>query len=90
MATFCLSPIEWPATRLKVGPAASLPNRPVEANALSNSVDSETLCYTRSRAVRPLAPSYFQNTATLGALNAVAGISAHGTTPPINIIIRKE
>ena len=90
MATFCLSPMEWLATGPKVDTAASFPSRSVEENTLNDTVDSGTLAYTPSGAVRSLAPNYFQNTATLGALNAVAGISAHGRTPPINIIIRKE
>jgi hypothetical protein len=36
MGTFCLSPMEWPAARLKVGTAASLPSRSVEENYLNN------------------------------------------------------
>jgi hypothetical protein len=67
MGTFCLSPTEWRAVGPKVGTAACLPSRSVEENFLNNTVDSGALAYTFSRAVRSLVPSYFQNTAILGA-----------------------
>jgi hypothetical protein len=81
MGIFCLSPIEWPAAGPKVGTAACLPSRSVEENFLNNTVDSGALAYTSSRAVRSLAPSYFQNAATLETLIAVTftSVSANGT-----------
>jgi hypothetical protein len=81
MGTFCLSPIEWLATGPKVDTAACLPSRSVEENPVSNSVDHETLGYTGFAGRSPTAPSFFQNTATLGALTAVTftSVSVTGT-----------
>jgi hypothetical protein len=73
--------MEWLATGPKVDAAACLPSRSVEESSLNNTVDSGTLAYTPSRAVRSLAPSYFQNAATLETLIAVtfASVLANGT-----------